>query len=788
LVDSGPWYYQSFADYYQASLTNLGYAYDYWPIKSPFGDNLPGAARLAAYDVVLWSSPYDSPGYVNANNVITDYLGTGGNVLVSGQSVAINDAYGFYYEYWFHQKLQGELVDKRLVTETITGAPGTLFEGLNFTLNGGSSANNQAEVDQTQPRRNALSEAAFYYPNGNAAGLQADQCRAYHLAYLGFGLEGVTTQTARDAILARTLAYFQTPDVTNGARWLPAQVDDFARPADQMVYPLTLQNLSETMTDTFSLQVGNAPWTAALSSPAITIGPCETAVITLTLTLPAQLPKDVVHEWQITAVSQNVPANAFTLPLRHKTPGYVLLVDDDRWYDQEAIYQSALAQIGLSYDFWSVGWDGNTRGSPPLALLKGYEMVIWFTGYDWFQPVTPAEREALTAYLAQGGRLFLNSQDFLYYHHQTALARDYLGVLAYAESITPTQVYAGHPILPSATAGPLPLTYDNFRNHGDGLIATAVAQPFLWHDQGMLGGIARSSLNAQPSGEARPYRAIFWAIPLEKTATSVQPALLAGVVGWLSDLGDSTFQVDQPVGSEGDTRVYTITVRNQPGAAPNQIALTNTLPALLLLQPDSLSGGATYQAASHTIHWVGELSPGGEQIITYRAMPQATAVGRLDNALTLRYARHPLPVQLTAPLWLDTPDLHASTLMAEATANRPIQSVTVTLALVNDGLVAAPVVTAVVRLPDSLTPLTSTLTVPTGSAMLADQRLTWHGSLAVGESVTLSVVLTRTRQIAPVWLTAVAYLDDGFSDPIIRAQVIHLPPHQYYLPVIALRP
>ncbi|MCZ7674306.1 MAG: hypothetical protein M5U34_47830, partial [Chloroflexi bacterium] len=125
-------------------------------------------------------------------------------------------------------------------------------------------------------------------------------------------------------------------------------------------------------------------------------------------------------------------------PLPPQTPGYVLLVDDDRWYDQEAVYRAALNEAGVPFDEWNTEWRNGDRHSPPLTLLTAYDFVIWYTGYDWFDPIKPEENESLSAYLDQGGRLFLSSQDFLYYHHNTRLARSQLGIIEYQESVTPT--------------------------------------------------------------------------------------------------------------------------------------------------------------------------------------------------------------------------------------------------------------------------------------------------------------------------------------------------------------
>jgi uncharacterized repeat protein (TIGR01451 family) len=787
LVDSGLWYYQSYAGYYQRALTNLGYAFDDWPIYAPF-DYLPDAEDLAAYDVVLWSSPFDSPGYIWGGEAVSRYLEGGGKLLISGQNAGYYDGAVFYEPWWYNQ-LQANYLNKTAVPPTITGAANSLFDGLAFSLNGPDSAQNQVSVDQARPLGAAITSESFYHEDGRAVGLVADQCRPYHLSYLGFGLEGVSGAVNREAILRRTLAYFQTPETETGARWLPGAIDDFAVPGREMVYALRLQNRSEVLTDTFSLSLTGAPWSATISPAQVTIPSCKTAVVTITLSVPANLPLDEAHEWGITAVSQANPTTQTQLPVRHKTPGRILLVDDDRWYDQEAFYQSALEQAGFRYDYWNIGWTGPGRGSPPSDLLNAYEYIIWFTGYDWFQPITPAENAALTAYLAQGGRLFLSSQDFLYYHWRTPLARDYLGVVAYQESITPTQVYAGHPALPPETAGPLPLVYPPFRNHSDGLIPALGVEPFLWHDQGMLAGLAANGAKTRPVGMERPFRAIFWGIPFEKTLVAHHPAMMESIVGWLSDLGDSSFVVDQPVGAMGETRRYTITLRNGHDA-PNQTSLTNTLPAALDFVAFADDGGATYDPAAKQLRWSGLLPGGGEQTISYLAAPQADLPpgSQVINELEIAYERHEMRFGQTAVLWLETPDLRPSQLAARVQTGEQTQLFTYTLTLANEGLVAAGVVTAVLRLPEPLFPLSHTLQASNGAAALAGRSVTWHTSLLPAQSVSLTIALTRPISVnGPDWLSAAAYIEDGFSPSLIRGQFSHAPPYRHYLPIIAHR-
>jgi hypothetical protein len=90
-----------------------------------------------------------------------------------------------------------------------------------------------------------------------------------------------------------------------------------------------------------------------------------------------------------------------------ETAPCILLVDDDNGAGYEAYYTAALDSLGSSYDVWTVA----TQGSPDAATLKGYGIVVWFTGDDYSTTLTAADEAALGEFLDAGGRLFLSGQD-----------------------------------------------------------------------------------------------------------------------------------------------------------------------------------------------------------------------------------------------------------------------------------------------------------------------------------------------------------------------------------------
>ena len=787
LVDTGAWYYRSYRDYFADSLTNLGYAYDSHIVTNPADPAFPEQAVINAYDVLVWSSPNDSPGYIGVNDVITDFLGQGGNLFISGQNVGAFDGVGFDTQLWWYRDLQANFLGETAVTHTIFGASHTNFDGLTINLNGADSADNQAYPDVTEPHPTAFSEPIFYADGNLPVGLQAGQCQPFRMSYLGFGLEGVSGSTNRDAILAQSFAYFDTPRQETGLEWRPESINDLAPPGNELIYPVHMQHLGELITDTYSLRIDDALWPVSLNTTSVELGPCNSELITITVQIPADAPRDLVHDFEITAVSQNNPSVQVSLPFHHKTSGTILLVDDDRWYDQEEIYRAALTDAGFTFDEWEIGWDNNAKGSPPLSLLNSFNYVIWYTGYDWFAPITKQENETLSGYLEQGGRLFLSSQDFLYYNHQSKLAQSQLGIVEYQESITPTQIYRGHDIVPPNLNEPLPLTYGNFHNNSDGLTPNSSAVPYLWHDKGMAAAIANSIPSAGSSQNPGLSRTIFFGFPFEKLPEESRPPLMNSIIGWLTDVGDSTFEVDQRSSLPDDTRTYTITLRNHPLADSNQLFITNTLPISLNLKPATLTGGATYEASSRQIRWQGQLDSNGVHTITYQAFPKQALPDntRIDNLLTIGFDRHALAFNQTASFWANSPDLSPSTLTAEQSMESSTHFITYTLSLQNNAVTQADNVTATLRLPEYLEITDYAASSPAAQITQTDAAIIWTGGLLPSEIFTITVTGYRHMTVdEPEWGTAVAYLEDGSTNPLVRAVYSHLPPHKYYFPIV----
>jgi subtilisin family serine protease len=85
----------------------------------------------------------------------------------------------------------------------------------------------------------------------------------------------------------------------------------------------------------------------------------------------------------------------------------ILIVDDDGGGAYEKFYEEALDRATLAYDRWDVAKSGNV-GS---ATLSSFCLVIWFTGDQVDNTLTPQEETDLSTYLDAGGLLFLTGQN-----------------------------------------------------------------------------------------------------------------------------------------------------------------------------------------------------------------------------------------------------------------------------------------------------------------------------------------------------------------------------------------
>ncbi len=543
-------------------------------------------------------------------------------------------------------------------------------------------------------------------------------------------------------------------------------------PGTVVTHTLRVRNTGRGDTpDVVVPSVEGAEWPTRLSAPYLILPACTSATLTVSVTVPATATWDARDVITLTFRSVLSPSLTATAVLTSKAPAPVLLVDDDRWYEQAPKYRAAMEAIGVPCDLWEthLAVGSGERGGPPVEVLRWYPVVVWWTGYDWYEPVTTGEEAALVEYLEGGGRLFLTAQDFLYYHAGGPL-QPYLGVLTYTEDVTPTvaAVVPENPVgleeaCPHPSPGPsgpgggvrciLPLTYP-FRNWSDGLIPSPGTAVLLRDENRRAIALARR--------EGRRATA-FFSFPWEALPEEARPGVLRQAVGYLSWLGGSSFRADRGAAPPGAMVTYTLHLVND-GPAPVTAAVSTTFPADLGTAP--------------ALAWTGVLPPGGALTFTLPAtlaegLPPGTVV---PHTAHIALAEQGIVFSRTAWVRAGAPDLGPSALECGPSPAEPGATVTCTLRLENGGPANALTATAEVT-GTLLTGVPRTLEVPGAS-------WTWSGPLPAGGAVTLTRTFTPPVGIG----YAVAFLEDGAGGRWERAAWAEVRPWRAYLPVVMKSP
>lgn len=267
LVDADVWAGDSVANYYEWALDYEGYFYDTRPITDT--TYLPTAAELSPYDVVIWASPRSSPGYVDADEELTDYLDGGGRLLISGQDIGYWDskdgfwalAYLFYHNY-----LRAQYVRDYTRINDLKGLADDILEGVNLTLEdvyahkkGGSLAS-----DEVTPADGYAANIINYEGDGSG-GLKADVCESnpYRVVYLSFGYEGAGPRPDYAAVLDRAIQWLVAPRPLREASLRPKYQYNVGEPGTSIQYSARVVNDGQTG-GAYDISLSGNAWPTAI--------------------------------------------------------------------------------------------------------------------------------------------------------------------------------------------------------------------------------------------------------------------------------------------------------------------------------------------------------------------------------------------------------------------------------------------------------------------------------------------------------------------------------------------
>ncbi|RLC85958.1 MAG: hypothetical protein DRI37_07480, partial [Chloroflexi bacterium] len=775
LVDEGAWYYGSQIAYWRAALEALGYVYDEVLLTQA---SLPPdfSALLDGHDVVLWSSPQGSPGLVDAGGYLENYLGAGGRLLLSGQDVAYFDSGSALYmspQPYLGEQLSVRYLADNAPSRTVVGRGP--FEGITATIEGGDGADNQRYPDEVAVRDSDKATLFWEYAGGRGGGVGAHICTPYRALFFSFGYEALAGAATREEVLERSLVWLATPPLTRGLTLKQDAERLIALPGEQVTHTLYLRHVGMAgAPDTMTVTLSGNRWPATVTPTVMTLAPCDSITLTVRVHIPPDTGVDA-RDTLTLSVHSALGAVPVTATLHTKTPAPLLLVDDDRWYPMESYYTSALDAEGIAYDVWDT--DHAHGGAPDArsvttATLSTYPLVLWFTGYDWYAPVTALEEERLLYYLDHGGRLLLSSQDFLYYYDEARPLGRLMGVSSYSPEIAATEAWGVAEQPASGSWGPASLAYP-FPNWSGAVEPALDASP-----------IARGQLGQPVAVEAggaltETWRSLFYAFPLETLPLAQRTEAVARGLGRLSPLGQSCWTITPTVPLPGARVTATLTLRND-GPVSMTTTFSHTLPATLTLVEETLPPAVTYISATRQLTWTGNLIPGAPLTFTWAALVDAGAAPgqALTPTVTLGLPAWKFSFRREAALRVAGPELAASGWLSPALAVLRVgQPVTLTFALRNTGAGAAPHGTVDLWLTAGLAPITATLPPTLGTSLRG-----WAGTLAPGETHWLTVSLRPWSWETPLRVDAL--LADGTGRRWERSLWLAVAPRQVFLPLI----
>ncbi len=282
LVDADAWLEDSVANYYQWALDYEGYLYDTRPITDT--DYLPTAAELSPYDVVIWASPWSSPGYVNADEELIVYLDNGGRLLISGQDV------GYWDSKWpgqaraplfYHNYLYADYVRDRTRINDLTGVDDDIFEGVNLLLEDvyAYKKGNASASDEVTPA-DGYATAIISYEGDGSAGLKTDVCgpNPYRAVYLSFGYEGAGPRPDYATVLDKAIQWLIASRPLRETSLRPKVQYEVGEPGTSIQYSARVANDGQ-VASAYDISLSDNAWPTAILDPQTKNPITRTAVI-----------------------------------------------------------------------------------------------------------------------------------------------------------------------------------------------------------------------------------------------------------------------------------------------------------------------------------------------------------------------------------------------------------------------------------------------------------------------------------------------------------------------------
>ncbi len=410
--------------YYQTALAGALYGHDTRRILDEYTD-IPTADVLSNYDIVIWSQPTRSPGYIGAWDELGAYLDQGGRLLISGQDIGFLD----YYSDAYRQYLHATFVSDDSGLGALSGVPGDILDGLTLAYNTSDSARNQ-ETPDSVAAYDAYAAPIINAATGEIVGLRGDNC-TFRSVYLSFGLEGVGSAAARQEALTRMITWLGGARPAQGVTINMPLVTQAGSIGATVMYDASVCNIGGG-SDRFSLTVTSPTWSARLvdatTGQVITqtdsLAPCDIARLRLEVEIPESAAMNQTELATIRAVSRSAPSisaarSVHTPALRDLVRGESLPTARYRMacaatdcriyaiggYDSDDMATNRVEIFDLTTGTWSSGANKPTVSANSAAaalngriyVLGGYDPDSYDEYYDVVEVYDPADDDWTTA-------------------------------------------------------------------------------------------------------------------------------------------------------------------------------------------------------------------------------------------------------------------------------------------------------------------------------------------------------------------------------------------------------
>jgi hypothetical protein len=172
-----------------------------------------GSVNLADYHTVVWILGEESTGDATFDpteqTLVAGYLAQGGKLFASGAEIAWDLDSQNNGRTFLNNQLHADYVADDAGTYQVTGAAGSVFEGLAFSFDNGSQFYNVDSPDVIAPQGGAT--AVLNYAGG-AGGVAAvahqDPGTGAQVVLFGFPFETITDPATRAVVMGQTLGWF----------------------------------------------------------------------------------------------------------------------------------------------------------------------------------------------------------------------------------------------------------------------------------------------------------------------------------------------------------------------------------------------------------------------------------------------------------------------------------------------------------------------------------------------------------------------------------------------------